>query len=146
MRRGAKELTTVTIDISDENHQESRWAVLANNSCKLSHIGQVNKIAAPQVPDRCHQTLSSSRSNPLFLTSNGHWAKTLESAADLLATSEACQEFVVTGALLDLFQSPKKEGCSKPWSDYRVYRDSDGYWNAEEISVSAVAVKTYNQQ
>jgi hypothetical protein len=129
-------LTTTTIDISDDNHQESRWAVFSSNSGKLHHIGQVNKIAAPQVPDRCHQTLSSSRSNPLFLTSAGHWAKTLEEAADLLVTSEACQEFVVTGGLLDLFPLARNEGCSKPWSDYRVYRDSDGYWDAEEISSS----------
>jgi hypothetical protein len=129
-------LTTITIDISD-NNQESRWAVFSSNNGKLSHIGQVNKIAAPQVPDRCHQTLSSSRSNPLFLTSEGHWARTLEDAADLLVTSEACQEFVVTGGLLDLFPLPRNEGCAKRWSDYRVFKDSDGYWSAEEITSSS---------
>jgi hypothetical protein len=126
-------LTTMTIDISD-NNQESRWAVLFSNNGKLRHIGQVNKIAAPQVPDRYHQTLSSSRSNPLFLTSEGHWARTLEEAADLLATSEACQEFVVTGGLLDLFPLPRNEGFVKRWGDYRVFRDSNGYWSAEEIT------------
>jgi hypothetical protein len=141
MRRGAKELITVTIDISD-NNQQDRWAVFLSNSGKLSHIGQVNKIAAPQVPDRCHQTLSSSRSNPLFLTSEGHWAKTLEEAADLLVTSEVCQEFVVTGGLLDLFPLPRDESQVKRWGDYRVFRDSNGYWSAEEITYNSTCIST----
>jgi hypothetical protein len=134
------------IDISDDNQQESRWAVFTNNNSKLSHIGQVNKIAAPQVPDRCHETLSSSRSNSLFLTSEGHWATTLEAAVDLLVTSEVCQEFVVTGGLLDLFPLPRNEGCVKRWGDYRVFKDSDGYWNAEEITSNSCYITASGNQ
>jgi hypothetical protein len=133
-------LTTVTIDISDDNQQESRWAVLTSSNGKLSHIGQVNKIAAPQVPDRCHEALSSPRSNPLFLTSEGHWARSLEAAADLLVTSEVCKEFVVTGGLLDLFPLPRDESQVKRWGEYRVFRNSDGYWNAEEITSNSCCI------
>jgi hypothetical protein len=146
MCRGVKELTTTTIDISDDNHQESRWAVFSSNNGKLSYIGQVNKIAAPQVPDRYHQTLSSSRSNPLFLTSEGHWAKTLEEAANSLATSEACQEFVVTGGLLDLFPLARNESQVKRWNDYRVFKYSNGCWNAEEITCNSTYVTASENQ
>jgi hypothetical protein len=147
MRGGTKRLTTITLDISDDNHQESRWAVFApDDHGKLSHIGQVNKILAPQVPDRCHEALSSPRSNQLFLTSEGHWARTLEDAADLLATLEPCHEFIVTGALLDLFQLPRNERCVKPWSDYRVFRGSDGYWSAEEITCNSPCTSTSGNQ
>jgi hypothetical protein len=146
MRQGVQELTTATIDISDDNQQESRWAVLTSSNGKLSHIGQVNKIIAAKVPDRCHEILSSPRSNALFLTSEGHWAKTLEAAADLLANSESLKEFIATGGLLGLFQLPRDEDCSKHWSDYRVFRDFDGCWSAEEITSNSCYINASGNQ
>jgi hypothetical protein len=128
-------MTTTTIDVSDDYQPESRWAAFApDDHGKLHHIGQINKIAALQVPDRCHEILNSPRRNSLFLTSKGHWATTLEAAADLL-TTKPCSEFVVTGGLLNLFPFLELDYPAKPWSDYLVSRNVDGGWGVEEITL-----------
>ena len=135
-------MTTITFDISDSNQPNSRWTVITtDDKGKPRHLGQVNKIAAAQVPDRCHQDLSSPRSNALYVSSKGHWSTTLEKAADLLANTEAPSEFIVTGAILGLFPLSEvpEESQVKPWGDYLVFQDSDGFWSAEELSLALSA-------
>jgi hypothetical protein len=140
-------LTTITFDISDSNQQESRWAIFTpDDKGQLRHLGQINKIAASLVPDRCHQDLRSPRRNALYVSSKGHWARTLEDAADLLAT-KPCDEFIATGALLDLFTFIElADKQLKNRSDYRVYRDSEGFWSAEELVEPVEINKAYDQQ
>lgn len=127
------------LDISDDDRPKSRWAVsTTTENSRPRYLGQINKIAAPQVPDRCHQDLISPRCKALFLTDKGHWAKTPEEAADLLANTEAPSEFIVTGAILGLFSlsGAPEESRVKPWSDYRVFQSGDGFWSAEELSLA----------
>lgn len=129
------------IDISDNDRPEPhRWAVFAarKDDEKLHHIGQINKIVALNVPDRYHVALNSPRCNALYISSSGHWAKTLEAAAELLASTEAPEEFIVTGALLGLFPLSEvpEEDLAKPWGEYRIFQDSDGFWSAQELSLA----------
>ena len=53
---------------------------------------------------------------------------------------------VATGALLDLFTFIElADKQLKNRSDYRVYRDSEGFWSAEELVEPVEINKAYDQ-
>jgi hypothetical protein len=101
--------------------------------CVLAYI---IKIAAWAVPAGIHAGFSLPNHLDLYLTSNGQWAPTLEIAEHLFLSEPAPEEFKVKGSLLALFVPGKwvlDNGNPNTYSDYRVFWDRSGYWNADEI-------------
>ena len=113
--------------------EQTYWLTFdKNNEC----IGHIIKIAAWAVPAGIHAGFSLPSHLDLYLTSNGQWAPTLEIAEHLLTAEPAPTEFKVTGSLLALFVPGEwaiDNGNPNTYSDYRVFRDRAGYWNADEI-------------
>jgi hypothetical protein len=113
--------------------EQTQWSVFDRNQ---EYCGQVFQIAAWAVPAGIHAGFSLPNHIDLYITSEGQWAQTLEIAEHLLTTESAPAEFVVKGSLMALFVPGEwaiDNGNPNTYSDYRVFWDRSGYWNAEEI-------------
>jgi hypothetical protein len=113
--------------------EETQWAVFDKHQ---EYRGHVFRIAAWAIPSSIHTGFSLPNHIDLYITSDGQWAQTLELAEHLLTTEPAPCEFVVKGALLALFIPAEwaiDNGNPNTYSDYRVFLEPAGYWNAEEI-------------
>jgi hypothetical protein len=113
--------------------EETQWAIFDRSQ---EFRGHVFKIAAWAVPADIHAQFSLPSHIDLYISSDGQWAQTLELAEHLLTTEPAPCEFVVKGALLALFIPAEwaiDNGNPNTYSDYRVFLEPAGYWNAEEI-------------
>jgi hypothetical protein len=113
--------------------EETQWAVFDKEQEFRGHVFQ---IAAWAVPAGIHAQFSLPSHSDLYITTDGQWAQNLESAEHLLTAESAPTEFVVKGALLALFIPAEwaiDNGNPNIYSDYRVFLESAGYWDAEEI-------------
>jgi hypothetical protein len=129
--------------------EETQWAVFDSTQ---EYRGHVFCIAAWAIPSGIHAQFNLPNHIDLYITSEGQWAQTLEIAEHLLTTASApfCEgrryangsaqgkpaEFVVKGALLALFipaEWASDNGNPNTYSDYRVFLEPAGYWNALEI-------------
>ncbi len=113
--------------------EETQWAVFDKHQ---EFRGHVFLIAAWAVPDGIHAGFNLPSHIDLYITTDGQWAPTLEHAEHLLTTKPAPTEFIIKGALLALFVPAawaSDNGNPNTYSDYRVFCDSAGYWNADEI-------------
>jgi hypothetical protein len=113
--------------------EETQWAVFDQNQ---EYRGHVFCIAAWAIPSGIHAQFNLPNHIDLYITSEGQWAQTLEIAEHLLTTESAPAEFVVKGALLALFIPGEwaiDHGDPNPYSDYQIFRNAAGYWNALEI-------------
>jgi hypothetical protein len=113
--------------------EETQWAVFDKEQEFCGHVFQ---IAAWAVPDGIHAGFNLPSHIDLYITTDGQWAQTLELAEHLLTTSPAPTEFIVKGALLALFIPAEwaiDNGNPNTYSNYRVFLESAGYWDAEEI-------------
>ena len=125
--------TTANHHGSNLAKEQTQWSVFDEHQ---EYCGHVFRIAAWAIPGGIHAGFSLPNHIDLYITSDGQWAPTLEIAEHLLTTESAPTEFVVKGALLALFIPAEwAEGNGNPntYSDYHVFRDSTGYWNALEI-------------
>jgi hypothetical protein len=113
--------------------EQTHWLAFdTNNKC----IGHITKIAAWAVPAGIHAGFSLPNHLELYLNSNGQWAPTLENAEHLLINEPAPEEFIIKGSLMALFVPGEwaiDNGNPNKQSDYQIFRDPSGYWNAEEI-------------
>jgi hypothetical protein len=113
--------------------EENQWAVFDRDQ---EYCGHVFRIAAWAIPKSIHAQFSLPHHIDLYITSDGQWAPTLELAEHLLTTESAPTEFIVKGALLALFIPGEwaiDNGNPNTYSDYRVFLEPAGYWDAEEI-------------
>jgi hypothetical protein len=113
--------------------EATEWPVFDQ---KQEYCGQIWSIAAWAVPAGIHENLGLPDHIDLYLTSAGQWAPTLEQAEHYLVNTEAPTEFRVKGASLGLFVCGKwaiDNGSPDTYGDYRVFKCSAGYWDAEEI-------------
>ena len=119
--------------------EQTHWLALDKNNQSIGHI---TKISAWAVPTGIHAGFSLPNHIDLYLTSEGQWAQTLEIAEHLLINEPAPEEFVIKGSLMGLFVPGEwalDNGNPHNYSDYRVFRDPAGYWNAEEIEQRVLA-------
>jgi hypothetical protein len=115
------------------DREQTQWQVFDQNQ---EYCGQVFQIAAWAVPAGIHDGFSLPNHLDLYITSEGQWAQTLEIAEHLLINEPAPEEFVVKGSLMALFVPSEwaiDNGNPNTHSDYQIFRDPSGYWNAEEI-------------
>jgi hypothetical protein len=101
------------------------------------YCGEIRKIAAWQVPQSVHQSLGLTDRADLYLTSEGHWAPTLEIAEHFINT-DCPLEFICKGGILSFFVSPQcveRHGSIKAYEDCRVFRTADGSWDFKAITV-----------
>jgi hypothetical protein len=113
--------------------EEIQWAVFDEEQ---EYRGHVFRIASWAIPGGIHAQFELPNHLDLYITSDGQWAPTLELAEHLLTTESAPTEFIVKGALLALFIPGEwaiDNGSPNIYSDYRVFYDPAGYWDAEEI-------------
>ena len=111
----------------------TQWPTFDSNG---EYRGHIHRIAAWAVPSEAYESLSLQDNLDLFLTSEGHWAPTLEIAEHLLINTEAPTEFIVSGATLSLFVPPQwaeENGNPNVHSDYLVSRMAGNYWDADEV-------------
>ena len=109
----------------------TQWPAFDSNK----YCGEVRRIIAWTVPKSAYEALKLPDNLDLFLTSEGHWAKTFEHAEHLLANTEPPKEFIVKGNTLSLFVPPQwaeENGNPSAYDDYRVFRTAAGGWDAEE--------------
>jgi hypothetical protein len=133
---------TYTISIADHHgsnltREETEWPAFDDQQ---EYCGQIYLIAAWAIPDSTHEELGLRNHVDLFLTSAGQWAATLEHAEHYLSHTEPPTEFRVKGASLGLFVSgawAQDNGSPNVYSDYQVFRNSFGNWDAEEIGALA---------
>jgi hypothetical protein len=124
--------------------EETEWPVFND---RQEYCGQIHLIRAWAVPEAIHEELGLPKHVDLYLTTNGQWAATLEHAEHYLSRTEAPTEFKVKGASLGLFipgEWAESNGSPNTYSDYRVFKHSAGYWNAEEIE-EPVLVGAYEE-
>jgi hypothetical protein len=110
----------------------TQWPAFDNNH---EYCGEIRRIDPWAVPGAVYESLNLPDNLDLFLTSEGHWAPTLEIAEHLLINTEAPAEFIVSGATLSLFVPPQwaeENGNPNAYDDYRVFRTAAGGWDAEE--------------
>jgi hypothetical protein len=113
--------------------EETQWSVFDQNQ---EYCGHVFRIASWAIPGGIHAQFNLPNHIDLYITTEGQWAQTLEIAEHLLTSETAPEEFVVKGALLALFIPAEwaiDNGNPNTYSDYHVFRDPAGYWNAQEI-------------
>jgi hypothetical protein len=113
--------------------EETQWAVFDRDQ---EFCGHVFRIASWAIPGSIHAQFELPNYLDLYITSDGQWAPTLELAEHLLTTEPAPTEFIVKGALLALFIPGEwviDNGNPNIYSDYRVFYDPAGYWDAVEI-------------
>jgi hypothetical protein len=119
--------------------EQTQWSVFDEHQ---EYCGHVFQISAWAVPAGIHAGFSLPSHIDLYITSEGQWAQTLEIAEHLLTNEPAPEEFVVKGSLLALFVPEDwaiDNGNPNTYSDYRVFRDPAGYWNAVEIEPPVLA-------
>lgn len=119
------------------NREQTQWSVFDQDR---QYCGHVFLAAAWAVPASIHARFNIPSHIDLYLTSQGEWAQTFEIAQYLIATQSAL-EFVVKGALLALFVPSEwaiDNGNPNTYSDYHIFRDRAGYWNAVEIESPVV--------
>ena len=133
---------TYTPSIPDHNGctiapHENQWPAFDSNN---EYCGNINRIAAWQVPEAAYKPLNLPNHLDLYLTSEGHWAPTLEIAEHLLASTPSPQSFTVKGSTISLFVPPQwaeENGNPNRDEDYRVFRTAaGGCWDAESFYVS----------
>ena len=119
---------------------ETQWPAFDHNG---NYCGEIHRIAAWAVPAGIHNQLglpSYADHVDLYLTSEGHWAPTLEIAEHLLASTPSPQSFTVKGSTLSIFVLPQwteDNGNPNRDEDYRVFRTAaGGCWDAESLYVS----------
>jgi hypothetical protein len=113
--------------------EKTQWAVFDQTQ---EYRGHVFQISAWAIPSGIHAQFNLPNHIDLYITSEGQWAQTLEIAEHLLTTELAPTEFIVKGALLALFIPGEwaiDRGDLNTYSDYQIFRDAAGYWNAAEI-------------
>ena len=120
------------------NHtpHETQWPAFDSNG---NYCGHINRIAAWAVPAGIHNQLGLPSYVDLYLTSEGHWAPTLEIAEHLLASTPSPRSFTVKGSTISLFVPPQwaeDNGNPNAYEDYRVFRTAAGGWDAESLYVS----------
>jgi hypothetical protein len=110
----------------------TQWPAFDQNN---EYCGEIRIIRAWQVPASVHKSLGLPDRTDLYLTSEGHWAPTLEIAEHLLANTPPAQLLIVKGATLSFFVPPQwaeDNGNPSTHDDYRVFRTAAGGWDAEE--------------
>jgi hypothetical protein len=140
---------TYTISIADHHgsnltREETDWPAFND---RQEYCGQIYRQSAWAVPNGIHEGMELPKHIDLFLTSVGQWAPTFEIAEHYIAHTEPPTEFRVKGASLSLFVSgewAEDNGSPYVYSDYRVFKHSAGYWDAEEI-VESVLVEAYEE-
>jgi hypothetical protein len=133
----------MTYTINTPNHfgcnptkEVSDFPVFNQNN---EYCGHIHRIAAWQVPQSVYQQLGLPDNLDLYITSEGHWAPTLENAEHRLVNTPAAQSLIVKGATLSFFVPPQwaeDNGNPSAYDDYRVFRTAAGGWDAEGIYVS----------
>jgi hypothetical protein len=124
---------TQTLNIANHNgcnftKEEIQWPVFNQNQ---EFCGQIHKIAAHSVPQRVYRDLELPSHLDLYLSSEGHWAATLEHAEHYLSATKPPIEFLVKGSCLNLFAA--LQWVPNAQSNYRVYRRLDDGFNVEEV-------------
>ena len=117
----------------------TQWPTFDSNG---EYRGHIHRIAAWAVPKAVHKSLKLQDNLDLFLTTEGHWAPTLEIAEHLLINTEPAKEFIVKGSTLSLFVAPQwaeENGSPNTHSDYRVFRMPGSYWDADEVQGRVLA-------
>jgi hypothetical protein len=141
-----KPIMAQQLRIADHNgcnlnpREENEWPVFNDAQ---EYCGQIWLTASWAVPARIHEKLGLPNHIDLYLSSVGHWAPTLEQAEHYLANTAAPTEFRLKGASLGLFfplQWAEDNGIPNTYSDYRVFRHSEGYWDAEKIEPTIAIV------
>jgi hypothetical protein len=100
------------------------------------YCGEIHRIDAWQVPLSVHKEFGLPDRTDLYITSEGHWAPTLENAEHRLVNTPAAQSFICKGATLSFFvpsQWAEENGNPNAHDDYRVFRTAAGGWDAEGI-------------
>ena len=113
--------------------EEAVWPVFND---RQEYCGQIYLTAAWAVPQGIYEQLGLLNHVDLFITSVGHWATTLEYAEHYLVHTEPPAEFIVKGASLGFFIPSawaEDHGSPKTYRDYRVFKNSEGCWDAERI-------------
>jgi hypothetical protein len=108
--------------------EETEWPALND---RQEYCGQIHRIAAWSVPARVYRELKISNHLDLYLSSEGHWAATLEHAEHYLSSTKPPIEFLIKGSCLNLFAA--LQWVPNAQSNYRVYRRLDGGWDVEEV-------------
>jgi hypothetical protein len=131
--------TIMTYTINTPNHfgcnmtkEVSDFPVFDQNQ---EYCGQIHRIAAWQVPQSVYQQLGLPDNLDLYITSEGHWAPTIEIAEHVLVNTPRARSFKVKGATLSFFvpaQWAEDNGNPSTHDDYRVFRTAAGGWDAEE--------------
>jgi hypothetical protein len=112
--------------------EETQWPAFDQNQ---EYCGHTHRIAAWAVSPGVHAELGVSDYTDLYLTSEGHWATTLEIAEHLLVNKPTPKSFTCKGATLNLFvpaQWAEENGNPNPNGYYRVFKTASGYWDADE--------------
>jgi hypothetical protein len=119
---------------------ETQWPVFTQSN-PPEYCGEIHVIRAWQVPQSVHQRLGLPGNIDLYITSEGHWAPTLEIAEHLLVNTPPAQSFTCKGATLSLFLCPQwaeDNGNPNAYDDYRVFLTVAGVWDAEEVWARAM--------
>jgi hypothetical protein len=125
---------TYTISIADHHgsnltREETEWPAFNDQQ---EYCGQIYRIAAWSVPARVYRELKiSSNHLDLYLSSEGHWAATLEHAEHYLSSTKPPIEFLIKGSCLNLFAA--LQWVPNAQSNYRVYRRLDDGFDVEEV-------------
>jgi hypothetical protein len=120
--------------------EQTEWPAFNN---RQEYCGQIWLTCSWAVPEKVYESLRLPNHLDLYLTSEGHWAPTLEHAEHYLTRTEPPQEFLVKGASLGLFvpgEWAEENGTPDAHTDYRVYRRSPEGWDAEEVEEPRVLV------
>jgi hypothetical protein len=132
---------TQTLNIPDHQGHQGFHFTKEETECpgfndRQEYCGQIWFFDSWTVPAKVHETLGLQNQIDLYLTSEGHWAPSFEQAEHYLSSTEPPQEFFVRGAILGLFvpgEWAEENGTPGTYTDYRVFRRSAGYWDAEEV-------------
>jgi hypothetical protein len=124
---------TQTLNIANHNgcnftKEEIQWPVFNQNQ---EFCGRIHKIAAHSVPSMVYKDLQLPSHLNLYLSTEGHWAPTFESAEHYLSATKPPIEFLVKGSCLNLFAA--LQWVPNAQSNYRVYRRLDDGWDVEEV-------------
>ncbi len=108
----------------------TQWPAFDQNH---EYCGEIHRIAAWAVPNAVYEAWGLQDNLDLYLTTEGHWAPTLEIAEHLLASTPPPKSFKVKGSTLRFFFPSEWLKNKKPSinEDYRVFRDFANEWTAE---------------
>jgi hypothetical protein len=131
---------TQTINIPHSNScnlfpiEEIQWPAFDRNQ---EYCCEIRKIVAWRVPRSVHQSLGLTDRTDLYLSSEGHWAPTLEIAEHFI-NNDCPLEFICKRGSLSFFVPPpclEEYDSIKAYDDCRVFRTADGGWDFKTISV-----------